>query len=499
MNSLNSLRQQNSSLRAPAIVSAPETSARKLGVDFARHTAIYTAANVASLACNAVLAFLLPRLLSIENYGYYRIFMLYGAYAGFLHFGFPDGLLIRWAESPELIHREKRPALRFLALQHLLIIIPLAIVLAVSSSTTRWIAIAVALYVIAWNWTTLAQYAIQACKYFEQLSVFVLLAPLVLLLSVLGLHFLGHLTLYSLLTACALSYLAAGAIQWIFVDLKITTWPSANLWATGFSGIHLGWTILGANLLAAVALSLDRILLSARFSIRDFAIYSFAANALSLTYNMILSVSRVVFPYLASDISAAIRGRAYAIGETAVLLLWTIGLASYFPIAALIRQWLPAYVESLPILRILFLATGLTASIHVLHSTYFRVARQQHRFLIGAIVGLGTAALLLWMASRSFSLAWFAWAMVASALAWWITDEFLITAIVGRHISAIALNLALIAASGSAFLASVSRPSLTQGVSLYLVWCALLLFALRGRFSEALHLSRSAIVDHGTH
>jgi O-antigen/teichoic acid export membrane protein len=62
--------------------------------------------------------------------------------------------------------------------------------------------------------------------------------------------------------------------------------------------IRLGWSILGANLVANVLLSLDRIVLSARFSIRDFAIYSFAANALGLVYTMILSISRVVFPYL---------------------------------------------------------------------------------------------------------------------------------------------------------------------------------------------------------
>jgi hypothetical protein len=46
---------------------------------------------------NVLLVFLIPRLVSVEQYGYWRLFFLYAGYMGFLHFGFADGALLRWA------------------------------------------------------------------------------------------------------------------------------------------------------------------------------------------------------------------------------------------------------------------------------------------------------------------------------------------------------------------------------------------------------------------
>ena len=51
-------------------------------------------------AVNVAVVFVLPKLLTIEAYGYWRLFSLYAAYAGFLHLGFADGALLRWAGRP---------------------------------------------------------------------------------------------------------------------------------------------------------------------------------------------------------------------------------------------------------------------------------------------------------------------------------------------------------------------------------------------------------------
>ena len=49
---------------------------------------------------NVALVFVVPRLISVEDYSYWRLFGLYAACAGFLHFGFADGALLRWAGKP---------------------------------------------------------------------------------------------------------------------------------------------------------------------------------------------------------------------------------------------------------------------------------------------------------------------------------------------------------------------------------------------------------------
>jgi hypothetical protein len=43
---------------------------------------------------NTLLVFLIPRIVSVENFGYWRLFMLYATYVGLLQLGFLDGVLL---------------------------------------------------------------------------------------------------------------------------------------------------------------------------------------------------------------------------------------------------------------------------------------------------------------------------------------------------------------------------------------------------------------------
>jgi O-antigen/teichoic acid export membrane protein len=442
-------------------------------VQFVRHAVVHVIANLGTLACSGVLAFLLPRFLSVDDYGYYRLFLLYGSFAGILHFGFLDGLLIRWAARPRSrLKKELSSSLAFLGLQHLVI---LSLVLAASfcpSPSYARLALAFAVYAILWNWATLGSYAIQALKLFEHVSFFTILAPLMLLLIVLILHAVGAVTVRNVILACLLSNLIAAAGLWTFVRRRVpdSSFTARSLWASGRAHTRLGWSVLGANLLATVALSLDRLVLSRGFSIRDFAIYSFAANTLALTYNMVLSVARVLFPYLSDGVSAQARIDAYSVGEIVVVLLWAAGLATYFPLAGLISRWVPSYAASLPLIRILMLAAGFTAGIHILHGTYFRLVRRQDRFLVGAAAGCASALLLLAVVAHTGRLSFFAWAMVGSAVTWWIVNEYMLRETLGYSARKILKTLALTVLCACIFFACVAVHNPTLGCAAYLIW-----------------------------
>jgi O-antigen/teichoic acid export membrane protein len=483
-----------STTEAPTLVICEESPSSRLTsagahgrrpqVEFVRHTVIHTIANLAALACTGALAFVLPRFLSIEDYGYYRLFLLYGSFAGLIHLGFLDGLLIRWAERPKgRIRNEFYSSLAFLALEHVVLLVPLVTALALFSSGIFFrVALATALYAALWNWFTLGQYAIQALKLFQYVSFFIFFPSFLILLAVLALHWFGVVNLTAVIVICLSANLVAALSLSVFVDHVVpgSRYRSRLMWPNGLSHVNLGWSVVLAGLIAGVALSLDRLVLSRGFSIRDFSIYSFAANALALTYNMILSVARVLFPYLSEGISTEARIRAYTTGETALLLIWAIGLSAYFPIVWVVSRWLPAYAESLPLVRILMLVTGLTAGIHILHSTYFRLARQQSRFLVGALIGFFSAALFLAIGARSGRLVHFAWAMVGSAALWWLADEFFIRETLDRNASRIWKTFAKTILCACAFLGCTALTNHTLGALLYVTWLGVI-FAIWGR------------------
>ncbi len=114
------------------------------------------------------LVFVVPKLISVENYGYWRMCGLYAGYVGFLHFGFADGALLRWAgrEWPSFNH-DIQPALKYLFWQHMIVLAPLCVI-ALLLGPLRFVAIAVAIYAVILNQVTPLQLAWRARRFFDR-------------------------------------------------------------------------------------------------------------------------------------------------------------------------------------------------------------------------------------------------------------------------------------------------------------------------------------------
>jgi O-antigen/teichoic acid export membrane protein len=458
-----------------AVFAPPATSAtrgRSSESSFARHVLLFCLANLGSLLCNGVLTFLLPRWLSMESYGYFRIFILCGGFAGVLHFGLLDGALIRWAaRSRERLRGEMRHSLIFLLLQHGTLLAPAIVILVVWFRHQPWFLLVAAtlLYAVVWNAAILGQFALQAEKSFALLSAVTVIHPALLLAAFAVLTHWKHLSLEALLGAYLAAWLAAGIMVWavLLAEHPRRMRSAERIWHSGAHNIRVGWRVLLAGLLTNLALSLDRIAVGLSFSIRDFAIYSLAATLLAVVNTIILSVSRVVFPYLSDGLAAELRIQAYAWGEATLMALWALSLAGYFPLRFLIERLLPAYQPSLPILRLLMLPTGLTAVIYILHANYFRSSQRFGALLVGASVGLAAAALFLAIARDSHHLKNMSWAMSGAVSLWWIVDECLLRELMHRTLPEICRTLAFGSACGGLFLLGASIPNNWLGLMAY--------------------------------
>ena len=383
---------------------------------------------------NTLLVFLIPRLVSVEDFGYWRLFLLYTGYAGFLHLGFAEGALLRWAGRPlqEFSH-EVATSIKFMFWQHLALVVPACLIVAfLVPSPLRSIVIAVLVFALIMNLAALLQCGLQGARLFRPVAVataapagaFVLLA------------FLWHLrdtpSFRELIVLYCIAWTGVLVYLWIRVGPPRGAHSLESPWSLGRACILAGWPIVLANGGMGLVQSADRLVVSSVLPIPEFAQYSLAASTMFVPVAAILAVSRVFFSHVAA-VEHEGRAQVYAHASRFVLLAWSLLLPYYFALEEFVRQFLPKYLPALPLAGILLLGVIFVAGIQILHMSFAYVYGRQREFLlvtVGALALSVSVAVVIAIWLRSL-VAVAVGQVVAMAL-WWLINEWKLREVTGQ-------------------------------------------------------------------
>ena len=61
-----------------------------------KNVALTLSSNIFSLLISTLVILVIPKLIGIEEYGYLQLYIFYTSYVGFLHFGWNDGIYLRY-------------------------------------------------------------------------------------------------------------------------------------------------------------------------------------------------------------------------------------------------------------------------------------------------------------------------------------------------------------------------------------------------------------------
>lgn len=63
---------------------------------FIRNFSYTLTSNLISFIISTLVILIVPKLIGVEEYGYWQLYLFYSAYVGFLHFGWNDGIYLRY-------------------------------------------------------------------------------------------------------------------------------------------------------------------------------------------------------------------------------------------------------------------------------------------------------------------------------------------------------------------------------------------------------------------
>ena len=170
---------------------------------FGKNLFLVAFSRMVSLLSGVVVGLLLPKIFSVTDYGYFKIFTLYAVYTALLHFGFVDGLLLRLAGKNynELNRENLRTYTRFFAaFQGVIFLIMTVFGIVFAKGEYRFVVLMLALNMVFVNLTTYYQFVSQATQRFGEYSA------KSLIVSVCKLIFVGGLFVVYLLDVAEVSY-----------------------------------------------------------------------------------------------------------------------------------------------------------------------------------------------------------------------------------------------------------------------------------------------------
>ncbi|RFU93641.1 hypothetical protein DYP60_13755 [Sphaerochaeta halotolerans] len=371
-------------------------------------------ANLTSLAISIILSLIVPKLLGIEQYGYWQLYTFYVSYVGFFHFGWADGLYLRYGgkyydELDKALMHSQYWLLTFLEI-FICIGIALIAFFFIRNSNKTIILIATGINCILILPRTILQFLLQTTGKVKEYARNSIIERLLYASLVLVFLFIGHQNYeFMLLADIIAKTVAMIGIAWSCRDIVFTKGVKLSLSiGEGWRNISVGIQLLIANIAGMLIIGIVRFSIEQVWDVSTFGKVSFSLTISNLVLTFISAVSIVIFPI----IKRSDQSRLPVIYETVGTLLsgvMVIFLVLYYPIKVFLTLWLPQYIDAISYFSILFPLSLFEARSSLLINTYLKALRKERAmlWLNGFSVGLSlvvTGITVFWLKNLTLAI-----------------------------------------------------------------------------------------------
>ena len=357
--------------------------------------------NVVSIIGGIIVGLLLPKILPVEDYGWYKTFTLYTAYIGFVSLGIIDGIVLKYGGKD--YDEIERPLFRSFFSWYSIIHFGFCILTFIGAAfirdaNYRFILVSLGIYTIIANYSGYFQQISQITQRFHEYTTRKIISSVLKILNV-GLLFLwaalGFPPTYRIFLIIFISTEFLVTAWYVYTYRDIALGNKLSLGSTKKEIIELsitGFPLLFANLCSSLILSLDRQFVSILFDTQTYAKYAFAYNMLSLVTVATSAVSTVLYPTLKRTTKDNMKKNYGAlVGIISIIVFGAIIV--YYPLCLFVEWFLPHYVESLPIFRIVFPGLALSSSITVIMHNYYKAEGKNIIYFRKSIIVLLVSAI----------------------------------------------------------------------------------------------------------
>lgn len=358
--------------------------------------------NIISIFINFIVLLILPKVLSVASYGYYQLYMFYSGYIGFFHFGWCDGIYLRYGGKRYKELDYSVFSFQFWALLLFEVLISSVLIIGtflfVSETDKVFILSITILTILIVLPKTMLTYILQSTNRIKNYAL-VTISERVIFLSLMILLLIFQQHSYKLILLADVVGKTISLMLSIFYCRKIVTAKVCKFYLgirEAWENLKVGSKLMVANIAGTLILGVVRFAIEDNWSIEVFGKISLSITLSNMLMLFVGSVSVVLFPMLRRMENDRIK-YLYAMMRNSLMIFLLGMLLLYFPVYYIISNWLPAYSDSLVYMAILFPVCIYDSKMIMLVNTYLKTLRKEKDLLVINLFTLSLSAVLTYI------------------------------------------------------------------------------------------------------
>lgn len=338
-----------------------------------------------SLLTSVIVSFILPKFISVEQFGYWQYFLLWASYVGVMHFGYGDGIYLKLGGQHwnKIDRKTWMPQIQHVFLLQVILAIIIVIASLVFCKDEKYLTIFLwtAAYLVIDNTYKIITMAMMATDQIQFVSKTVIIDKLLMSIGV----------IYLICTHCQeasyviCAYTLAHLVVCMMVIAKSHLFKHIQKFSKKTTeGIidvcKVGIVLMLANFVSILIMGLCRLAVEHYWDIKMFSKLSFSITIASFLLFFISQIGYVLFPIL-KRIRTEMQAMLYEKIDYIMTILPMVFYILFFAMYFFIMAWLPKYEESLKFLAFTAPCICYETRVVLLYNTYFKNLGQIKRLL----------------------------------------------------------------------------------------------------------------------
>jgi len=337
--------------------------------------------------------------MGVEEYGYWQLYLFYSAYVGFLHFGWNDGIYLRYGgtEYKELDKELFFSQFYMLVVQQLIIAAIIFGSAAVFVINTKRIFVfeMIAICMVIANIRYMLLYILLGTNRIKEYALITMMDRILYCCLIIVFLLVG-VREYKLMIAADLvgKFVSLTYAMYCCKDMvfrKISTFYISLKEA--IENISVGIKLMFANISSMLIIGVVRFGIERSWDVATFGKISLTLNISNLMMLFIDAVGVVMFPVLRRTDEKKLAG-IYITMRDFLMVILLGALIVYYPLRIVMSAWLPKYAGSLMYMALVFPMCVFEGKMSLLINTYLKTLRKEKLMLRINLISLSLSVMI---------------------------------------------------------------------------------------------------------